>query len=272
MADVGTFQTAHHATVGSSRSADAEDSSEGIADSDVLAAIPLVRGIVRRLAGRVPATVDRDELYAAGLLGLVQARQTYRPGHGVPFDVHARARVTGAILDDLRHRDVMSRSQRASARVVISAMRTMAAPREPAGVGARLDQIASLAGLAPGEVRHALDNIDRANRWRRSVTVGDAAVADRLAAGGPDPAEVVLEQELTTRLRDGVERLPPRLRTVIDAVYFAERRTQDVAAELGVTPSRVSQMCGEAIRHLQADLRLGDEPRPANRPIGAGAR
>ena len=76
----------------------------------------LAHHVVADMMSRIPRHVPRDELVSAALLGLVQAARTYDPDRGVAFERHARSRMQGAVLDDLRSRDWASRAMRARAR------------------------------------------------------------------------------------------------------------------------------------------------------------
>ncbi len=253
-----------------------------------IAALPMVRRIVRDISLRVPRSVDREELLSAGMLGLAQAQRSYRSETGVPFEVHARGRVTGAILDDLRSRDWLTRPQRARARLVLAAIDTLAlspaaaspggsldhptSPRPTGGVpvfpvtdrragtspNMRFDEIAACASLRPAEVRQTLADLDRASRLHQSVNVSEMSGAYDVAGDGPDPLAHVLDSELIEFVRNTVGSLPPRLRRVIEAVYFEERQMQALAAEMGVTPSRVSQLCAEALGRLKLAIATFD--------------
>ena len=68
------------------------------------------------------------------------------------------------------------------------------------------------------------------------------------------------------QVRRCVAVLPTRLRRVIEGVFFEERQMQSIAAELGVTPSRVSQLCAEGLHHLRSALRALDH----DVPVAAG--
>jgi RNA polymerase sigma factor FliA len=67
------------------------------------------------------------------------------------------------------------------------------------------------------------------------------------------PENVLIKREQIGYLRDAVAELPPRLRMVVEQCFFEQRKMLDIAAELGVTESRVSQLRSEAL----ALLRLG---------------
>ena len=74
--------------------------------------LPLARRVALRLAGKLPASVDMDELISAGTEGLLDAATRFEEDRGVPFEAYARARIQGAVLDSLRAGDHLSRGDR----------------------------------------------------------------------------------------------------------------------------------------------------------------
>jgi len=79
--------------------------------------LPLVRRVVRQLARRLPANVQRDDLLAAGIFGLVDSLRRNGGATGAAFEWYARTRIRGAIFDELRAQDWLSRRARAAAGV-----------------------------------------------------------------------------------------------------------------------------------------------------------
>src|SRR5262249_27626045 len=71
--------------------------------------LPLVSAIMGRLTMTLPEHVDQDDLYSAGLIGLLQALRNYNPDCGTSFETYARVRVRGAMLDELRRMDWVPR-------------------------------------------------------------------------------------------------------------------------------------------------------------------
>ncbi len=230
-------------------------------DARVIAAIPMVHRTAREFARKVPRFVDREELVAAGLLGLTQASKAYDPSKGVPFEVYARTRVSGAILDDLRSRDWMTRQQRTKAKVVIDAMRSMQSDHD-GGRRPRARDIAMRTNLNEGDVNSVLCDLDRAHRLAQPGEVSDPAIAEMVRSLDADPLDEVLDSEASQTVRHAVQLLPPRLRFVITGVFFEARQMQAVAADLGVTPSRVSQLVAEGLDRLRRVLSQTDDERP----------
>jgi RNA polymerase sigma factor for flagellar operon FliA len=225
--------------------------------------LPLVRHVVADMMARVPRHIPRDELMSAALFGLVQAARAYDPGRGVSFDRYARRRMQGAVLDELRSRDWASRAVRAQARKVRSVTDdlTVTLGRLPTAVEA-----GAAAGLSANEVSRLHDDVHRATVLNYDSVFRDSEDCDALSATEPDPGEVLLRRERRAYLRDAVAALPERLRMVVVGCFFEERPLLELAQELGVTESRVSQMKAEALNLLREglDATLGTETQPVS--------
>jgi RNA polymerase sigma factor for flagellar operon FliA len=213
--------------------------------------LPLVHHVVADMIARVPRHIPRDELTSAALFGLVQAARAYDPNRGVSFDRYARRRMQGALLDDLRSRDWASRGVRAAARKVRSVTDelTVALGRTPTATEA-----GTAVGLSPNEISRLHDDVHRATVLNYDSVFRDSEDCDALSTVDADPGEVILRRERRAYLRDAVAALPERLRVVVVGCFFDERPMLDLARDLGVTESRVSQMKAEALGLLREGL------------------
>jgi RNA polymerase sigma factor FliA len=233
-------------------------------DELVQAGLPLVQYAVSDLAGRIPRHVRRDDLMSAGMLGLAQAASSWDPSRGVTFERFARTRIGGALLDELRSRDWASRSVRANARRLQSTTDELTARL---GHAPTTDELASAMGVAPDDVTKLVDDVHRATVLHYDAMftdIDDSAAA--MAPGAPDEAlDTLLAKELVGYLRDAVMALPQRLCKVVVEYFFEERQMQDIADDLGVTESRVSQMRAEAVALLRDGInsQLAPEEVPA---------
>lgn len=228
-----------------------------LVEARVLAHTPLVERVVHETMRRVPSHVDRDDLTSAGLTALVQAARAYDDGRGVPFDRYAAARVRGAVLDELRSADWASRSVRRRARDLDEARTRLAAGSEHPPTTA---DVARAAGLTEQEVQAHGDDVARAQVLSLHATA--TPLDELLATRAPSPEALLEHKERLTYLVEAVAELPDRLRTVVVDYFFAERRMTDIAADLGVTDSRISQMRAEALALLREalDHALGTGP------------
>jgi len=198
--------------------------------------LPLVGHLVRELAGRLPAHVNRDDLASAGMMALVTSAQGFDDSRGVPFARFATIRIRGALTDELRSMDWASRGVRSRAREVDAAKSelTAALGRTP-----RREEIAQAMGVAVGE----LDTLDADVHRAATLSVEgltETAGGDLIPSGDAGP--------------DAIAELPDRLRIVIEAYFYGNQRMADIAADLGVTESRISQLRTEALALLRDGL------------------
>jgi RNA polymerase sigma factor for flagellar operon FliA len=240
-------------------------------DDLVTSHIQLVGHIVRESMGRLPGHVNRDDLTSAGLAALVQAARSYDESRGVPFTRYAATRVRGAIIDELRGIDWASRSVRRKARELDETRSRLASQlgRTPTEA-----EVASATGLSVEEISANEDDVARASVMSLQG-FGDTPIDDVLPTRAPSPEERVEQQERVGYLVDAVALLPDRLRTVVEGYFFAERPMAEIAEELGVSESRVSQMRAEALVLLKDAMNSALDPElvtPHARPDGAAAR
>src|SRR5436305_12713694 len=73
----------------------------------------------------LPSHVDAEDLYSAGLVGLLDAIRHYNPKLGSTFETYARVRIRGAVFDELRRLDWVPRSIHDKARKVEKVMREL---------------------------------------------------------------------------------------------------------------------------------------------------
>jgi RNA polymerase sigma factor for flagellar operon FliA len=230
--------------------------------------LPLVGHLVREMLGRIPSHVCRDDLVSAGMLALVTSAQSYDASRGVPFGRFAAIRIRGALTDELRTMDWASRGVRSKARELETARGELAAAL---GRTPRREEIAHAMGIAVSELDGVEADVQRASVLSiQGLTDNDGA--ELLPSVGDGPEALLLRREQLGLLRDAIAELPDRLRVVVEEYFFEQRKMADIAADLGVTESRVSQLRSEALAMLRDGMRAqdsaaGDAPRTS-----AGAR
>jgi RNA polymerase sigma factor for flagellar operon FliA len=224
--------------------------------------LPLVGYLVSEALGKLPSHVRREDLTAAGMTGLALAARGFEPERGVPFGRFAALRVRGAIVDELRSQDWASRGVRAKARTreqTIDAL-TGAMGRPPTP-----DELAESLGISVATLRTDEQDLHRALVLSLSpIAPGGEESGEGsehlLPAEHRTPESELLEREQRAYLHDAIACLPDRLRIVITGYFLDDRPMAEIAAELGVTESRVSQMRGEAVALLRGSMNahLGD--------------
>lgn len=203
--------------------------------------LPLVGYLVSELCARA-SHLSRDDLASAGAIGLITAAEGFKPELGIPFGAYARKRIVGAFADEMRSEDWASRGTRKRIKetLVVEEKLTAALGRKPS-----LDELANSLGVTRDDAQQAMADATR------HVTTLDDVTSDHLAAETVLPEEQLLENERTVFVRSAVDVLPEKMRHIITAIYFDDRTVKDVAEELNITHSAVSQQRSEAIRLLR---------------------
>jgi RNA polymerase sigma factor for flagellar operon FliA len=222
----------------------------------VRAHMPLVGHLVREMLARVPAHVSRDDLLSAGYAALVAAARTFDDTRGVPFARFAATRIRGAILDELRGLDWASRSVRQRARRTDSARQELTAEL---GRNPSVAEVAERLGCSAEDIESADDDVQRAVVFSLQG-FATAGAEDLVTEPSPGPEEMLVRRERLGYLRHAVDALPDRLRAVVVGYFFEERPMAQIAAQLGVTESRVSQLRAEALGLLRDGLNTHLEP------------
>jgi RNA polymerase sigma factor for flagellar operon FliA len=232
----------------------------------------LVGHLVRETLARVPGHVDRDDLTSAGLFALVKAAHGFEAERGVPFARYASTRIRGALLDELRGVDWATRAVRRRARDLdeTRSRLSVALGRVPSDA-----EVASALGLPIEEVVANRDDLARAQVL--SLEAGDeyGGYGDVLPSAALTPEQSVEHDERLTYLAEAVAELPERLRVVVEGYFLAERPMAELAEELGVTESRISQLRAEAMVLLRDAMNSQLDPQlvvPHERPEGVAAR
>ena len=237
---------------------------EAVADGDpdararlVSEHLGLVHHIARRMSRTLAVRADFDELVSAGVVGLLGALDAFEPARGLAFSTYATPRIRGAILDELRRHDHVSRSIRRKAREL-----------------ARAREALSLAHGRAAEdrdvARHLGVEVATVWRWQAEVEQSahvalDRSSPDRGRVGPPrdvlacDERDAVDErlndQQEVAILQAAILRLTAQERTVISLYYLEELKLREIAHVLELTQSRVSQIRTKALTKLRAELR-----------------
>lgn len=225
-------------------------------DACVEAWLPLVKRVWARLRVTLPPAADTltDDLLQCGCMGLVKAVESFKDGLGVPFEAWARLRVRGAMLDELRRQDPLSKERRQRWKGLQNAVREL---EQRLGRACDEEELARHLGLSLEDLRDALlANAPAAMVFLDGLTHdGSLPVLERLPDPGQSAADArMLDAELKAALADAIGGLAPQERTLLVLLLHEELGQKEAALVLGVTPGRISQIYAKAVLHLQAAL------------------
>ena len=218
---------------------------------------PLVRHVVERVAATLPRNVDHEDLYSAGVLGLLDAHAKFDTGKGVKFETYAVWRIKGAVLDQLRALDWASRSMRRKARNLDGVTRQL---DQKLGRAASEEEVARELKMSRDDFYRLLDHVRGAvlvslDESRSNDSDDQGTLADHLA----DPTAVDLEEKLEEEqnrrmLLRTIDCLPEQERLVVALYYYEHLTLKEIGRTLGISESRVSQVHTRAMSRLKLRL------------------
>lgn len=220
-------------------------------DALILDHVPLLRHLVGRMAFDLPAGTDRDDLYGFGMVGLIQAADSWDPSRGLKFSTYAYTKIRGAMLDELRRLDFLPRGRREKVREMD---RTIAAIEQETGLAPSVEAIAERMGLAVQEVDGIL--LSAKSAGTASLDEGPStALVDMLSdPHSADPVGSAEFEELKALVTEGIRSLSEQEQTVITLYYAEDLLLREISQVIGVTESRVSQIHTRALYHLNRFL------------------
>ncbi len=213
---------------------------------------PLVKRVAYHLMGRMPASVQLDDLIQAGMVGLLEAINNYDGTKGASFETYARIRIQGAMIDEVRRGDWTPRSVYRKARSLAEAMQAV---ENREGREARPEEVAAELGIDMDEYNRILRDTSGCHVLSFDEIDGDAWNSAPEQAGESGGVLPRLQKEyFKASLAEAIEKLPERERLVMALYYDEELNLREIGEVLGVSEARVCQIHGQALNRLRARL------------------
>jgi RNA polymerase sigma factor for flagellar operon FliA len=212
-------------------------------DAEIQRHLPLVYTVVERIAAHLPPTVDKNDLFHAGVLGLIDAIDRFDASRDNAFSTYAVLRIRGAVIDELRARDWVPRGARQRARDYQNAVGEL-----HRRLGHLPDDATLAAHLGVGEAE--LPELERAAALTAQISL-DAPVGDNARIGDflakrddtdASPARHLERADQRRMLLEVLAGLREQERLIIKLYYFEGLLMREIAKILGVTESRVCQI------------------------------
>ena len=221
----------------------------------VVASIPFVEQLARRVAATMPHSIDIGDLVQDGVIGLIDAAHRFDESRGIKFETFAERRIRGAMIDALR-KDAWPRGVRRQRRELEAAREEL---RRELGCEPSLADLAAKVGSDEKRLGRTIVRINAIESTSPLANNDNLDEVDRcpqaLIPSEPEQPDTAYERgETKERVRAAIASLPPREQKVIGLYYYGEATMKQIGAEIGVNESRVSQLHARAIRRLRDAL------------------
>jgi RNA polymerase sigma factor for flagellar operon FliA len=217
---------------------------------------PLVRRLAHQMIAKLPANIELDDLVQVGMIGLTDALSRFDTAQGVQFETFATQRIRGAMLDELRGNDHLSRGVRRQQREIEGAVHKL---EQRLGRAPSESEIARELDLDLAEYQDLLGKVRGTQLVYLEDMTGDEGDDDYLDRHVADETGNPLAQLQDRRMREAlieaIKNLPEREQHVMSMYYEHDMNLKEIAAVLGVTESRVCQLHSQCIARLRAKLR-----------------
>lgn len=220
-------------------------------DQQITLYAPLVKRIAHHLMNRLPDSVQVDDLIQAGMLGLLEASKNFDPTQGASFETFAGIRIKGAMLDEVRRSDWTPRSVHKNSRRVSEAIQAIESKTQSE---ARDTDIAAYMGISLHEYNQILQDSISCRLF--SVEELTESEDHHYEPGGEDddPLSALVRDGFQQALANAILRLPERERLVISLYFDDELNLREIGEVMGISESRVSQICSQAVLRLRSRL------------------
>ena len=216
---------------------------------------PLVKRVAYHLKGRLPDSVQVDDLIQSGMLGLLEAAKNFDSTQGASFETYAGIRIRGAMLDEIRLGDWTPRSVHRKAREMNQAIKNI----EDRKLGNASDsEIAKEMGVSLDEFNQILRNASVS----KIFSIDDGEVEHDYNGNMStkvQPETIYKREELAYALEGIIDDLPERERLVMSFYYEEQMNLREIGEVLGVSESRVSQIHGKALITIRSKIQNGFE-------------
>lgn len=206
----------------------------------------MARRLARKVCRRLPPTANHEELESAAYLGLAEAAARFDPSRGEPFVAFAAKRIRGAIFDELRRADALTRRGREGARRIQKAAETAEKRR---GGPVDSEDVAGELGISADELSRERGKFENA----KAVSF-DELLESPAADSEEAPDRVCARAQEKTALASAISALSERDQLVLSLYYRDDLTLKEIGEVLGITESRVCQIRSRTLCALRAAI------------------
>ncbi len=212
----------------------------------------LVKRIAYHLSGRLPRSIQIEDLMQAGMMGLLEAVKHYDDSKGASFETYASIRIRGHMLDEVRHNDWVPRSVYRNARLISAAVRQV---ENRLGRDAKDVEVAAELGLNLNEYHAMLNDSNGAHLFGfDDLGLTDDVLKDEMLGTSTEPHVSVQRANTRACLSQIIRGLPKNEGLVLSLYYEHDLNLKEIGDVLGVSESRVSQIHSQATHRIKARL------------------
>lgn len=219
---------------------------------------PLVRRLAQRMMTRLPANIMVDDLIQVGMIGLYDAMSRFDPSQDVKFETFASQRIQGAMLDDLREHDLMSRGSRKSQKEISAAICHL---EQVLGRKPREGEVAERLGIPLQELQELKSKLQSMQMvFLEDLSTGSGedefSILDRhMGDTDSDPMAILKDQRFRQDLIKAIQNLSERDQQIMSMYFEEDMSLKEIAQVLSLTESRICQLLSQITAVLKKRMK-----------------
>ena len=215
---------------------------------------PLVKRIAHHLLARLPANIAVEDLYQAGMIGLLDAIKRFDGSKGASFETYAGIRIRGAMVDEVRKGEWAPRSVHRNSRKIQDAIIQV---EQRSGRDANDREVAMELGVSLDDYHNMLQDsmATRLFSLNELESTFEHVELQQPDDSNPTPLDDIQQEAFRLHLVNAIKELSEREQLVMSLYYEEELNLKEIGEVLGVSESRVSQIHSQAAQRLRARLR-----------------
>lgn len=218
---------------------------------------PLIKYVVGRFNLGHASTITKDDLYQAGIFGLLRALDRYRPESGIPFKSFAYKRIYGEVVDTLRKEGLMGRDKYEKVKNLENAITVLSGQlqREPS-----VDEICDYMKIDEDEYYSILNATQMVYTTSLNSKVYDGEgefvyrIDQMVDEQQLSPEDVLIKENLRVNLKHIINTLPEREKIILALYFYEELTLADIGRVLNLTEARISQILSKTLLEIRAKL------------------
>ncbi len=213
----------------------------------------LVKRIAHHLKGRLPPSVQIEDLIQAGMIGLLEASKNFDNSKGASFETYSGIRIRGSMLDEIRKGDWAPRSVHRNTRRISQTIHKL---ENVHGRDAKDQEVATALEISLEDYHKMLqDSVGIRIFGFEDIGANEEIIPESISGYFPSPLDGLHTADFHRALAKAIACLPERERLVLALYYDEELNLREVGNVLGVSESRVSQIHSQAMLRLQARMK-----------------
>jgi len=218
---------------------------------------PLVKHVVGRFNLTYSTTLSQDDLFQAGIFGLLKALERFRPETGTSFKAFAYKRIYGEVVDTLRKEGMLGRDKYDQIKKLEQAIKRLAAA---SGYEPSAQEICDYLKIGEQEYHALLDTAQLIYTTSLNTKIsGDEGEfiyrIDTLRDDEqPSPEETAVQDDLRANLKEIINDLPERKKLIMALYFYEELTLADIGTIIGLSEARISQILNKTLLEVRARL------------------